>query len=107
MQVLKTTSPLVASAIGAPKSRPSNVAPDSSARRPRTSGTGHHPRLHRYTLGVLVDDAATGDGEQNAAPQPAAEQRRVARPGLPSSLADSPLGRRVEQRARRCLTDAQ
>src|SRR5579862_3972320 len=107
MHVLKTTSPLCACFSGAPKRIPSYVAPDSRARRPRTSGTGDLLRRDRHARRVLMDDATARDGEHDHAAKARAEERGVARPRLEWLLTDRPLRVRVEERARRRLADPQ
>src|ERR1700690_2705597 len=106
MQVLKTTSPFWACSSGAPKRIPSYVAPDSRARRPRTSGIGDQLRGDWHARQVLMDHAAAGQGEQDRAVKRRAEQWRVARERLQWCRADDPFGVGVEQRAGRRLPDA-
>src|SRR5580700_2860936 len=107
MQVLNTTSPFCATSSGAPNSTPSNVAPDSSARRPRISDIGDTLRVDLHPCRVLIDHTPAGEREQDCAAQRCAEQRRVARPRLQRTLVDSPLSVRVEQRACCRFADAQ
>src|SRR5205085_11026691 len=116
MQVLNTTSPLHPSGpTGAPKSTPSNTAPDSRARRPLcptgVASTGSPPARWRSGTQDLqvagrgqrrlidVGDPPFDQREQDAAVQRGVEQRRVARLRAQLLDADRPLLLGIEEHA--------